>query len=246
MRNRAVFLTLLSGGLLLSCTEASDESIISRPVRARQYIVGIDISGSRTEAQLKEGQAVLLDVIAQLRYSDRLVMIETYQRGRDDGSQSVFEMPAARDTAFPTVGERKKLSRAIGAARAVAPSFFRAGAPVMSTDLFSTFHRAAQYATARPQDTTIVFILSDMLHSTRELDMERGTVPSRGWIEARKSEGTLPDLRGACVVIDGADVSSASGARVRAFWLGWLTAAGAGPVKYRNMISDAAEVSCGA
>jgi hypothetical protein len=74
----------------------------------------------------------------------------------------------------------------------------------------------------------------------------RQEIPSDGWIRHRAGEKRIPQLRGVCVVVAGADVSSARGAAIREFWNKYFEAAGTqvSPDNYRNMISDPSEVSC--
>jgi hypothetical protein len=90
-------------------------------------------------------------------------------------------------------------------------------------------------------------LLSDMLQSTDEVNMERaGGVPSDEWIEQRKVEGRLPDLANVCVFVVGAEVASRQGAKVRGFWQKYFEAAGARfpGANYRNMVADVSEVHC--
>ena len=112
--------------------------------------------------------------------------------------------------------------------------------------MLTTLYRAADYAKAANGRRTTLLLLSDMLNATRELNMERaGGVPDSAWIAARVGEGRVPDLRGVCVVVVGADVRTGTGVAVRRFWEGYLRAAGAEVAEYRNMVSDAGEVGCG-
>jgi hypothetical protein len=86
-----------------------------------------------------------------------------------------------------------------------------------------------------------------MLQSTGEVNMERpGGVPADSWIDQRKSEGRLPNLRGICVFVVGADPTSSTGVRVRHFWQHYFDATGAtfAPASYRNMVADPAELRC--
>lgn len=76
--------------------------------------------------------------------------------------------------------------------------------------------------------------------------MESGAIPGDAWIQARRREGRLPDLRNVCVFVIGGDPTSRTGARVRRFWEHYFVAAGATfpPENYRNMVADADEIGC--
>lgn len=216
---------------------------------ARLYIVGIDMSSSRTPAQLQDGRQLLDGVIGRMMNGDELVFIESYRAGTDSAVQWHRQVPPARVPGHPTGGEQKKAEQFRHAATAVAASLFDQSSSqrIMTTDLLSTLSRAADYAKAAQGRSTTLILLSDMLNSTPELNMERkGGVPPQSWITERKSQGRLPDLRGVCTVIVGADVSSVHGMATRAFWKQYFAAVGAKlpDANYRNMIVDPAEASC--
>jgi hypothetical protein len=71
-------------------------------------------------------------------------------------------------------------------------------------------------------------------------------IPGNAWIKRLVAEKRIPQLRGVCVVVAGADVSSERGAAIRDFWNRYFQAAGTriSQDNYRNMISDPAEVGC--
>ena len=86
-----------------------------------------------------------------------------------------------------------------------------------------------------------------MINETPAVNMmERGDIPSDGWIRHLAAEKRIPQLRDVCVVVAGADVSSARGAAIRDFWNKYFEAAGTHVAadNYRNMISDPSEVGC--
>jgi hypothetical protein len=220
------------------------------PDPTRQYIVGIDISGSRTPSQLAEERQVIEGLIGRMHPGDRLIMIETYRTGVDSAGQWQDSIPAQRIPGTLTGRDRRNVDRFRLVASQMASTFFdpAAAGKVMSTDLFHTLYRAADYAKAANGRRTTVVLLSDMLQSTREVDMERpGGIPPDSWTNGLKAEGRLPDLRDVCVFVVGADATTRSGARVREFWRHYFEASGASfrPENYRNMVADAAEIGCG-
>jgi hypothetical protein len=118
---------------------------------------------------------------------------------------------------------------------------------IQTSDIFVTLSRAADYAKASRKRPTTLLMLSDMMNETPDVMMtERQDIPGRTWIRERAAEQRIPQLSGVCVVVAGADVSSARGAALRAFWSKYFEATGThvSPDNYRNMISDPAEVGC--
>lgn len=243
-------LRALAPALLLLAAAACGDAGAAPPAPGTQYIVGVDRSASRTPTRMAEARDLLLGLVHRLENGDRLVLVETYQAGTDAARQWDDSIPTPRRGDRLTAGERKAAERFRSSATLVAQAFVdTAGASqVQSTDLFATLQRAADYARAAQGRPTTVVLLSDMLHSTRELDMERaGGIPDSAWIARRAAEGRLPDLRGVCVFAVGADVSSRRGAEARDFWRRWFAATGArfAEANYRTMVSDAAELRCG-
>jgi len=233
----------------VGCERASATAAATPPIPATQYIVGIDISGSRTPSQLQEERLVIEGLIGRMGPGDRIVLIETYRSGVDSAGQWHDSIPAQRIPGTMTGRDKRNVDQFRVVARQMASTFFdpSASGKVMSTDLFHTMHRAADYAKAANGRQTTLVLLSDMLQSTREVNMERaGGVPGDAWTTALKAGGRLPDLRNVCVFVVGADATTRTGARVRQFWQHYFEATGATyrPENYRNMVSDPGEIGC--
>jgi hypothetical protein len=235
---------------IAGCTGTSAEGAAPRSTvsTATQYVVGIDISGSRTGPQLKEEEDVVLGLINRMTYGDRIVLVETYRSGLDSAGQWQDSIPVSR-FAKPSGGDKRRLDRFRMVATQMAGTFFDPdqSRKIMSTDLFHTLTRAADYARAGNGRKTTVVLLSDMLQSTREVNMERaGGIPSTVWINAMKSQQRLPDLAGVCVFVAGADPTTNHGALVRVFWSQYFKATGANlpPENYRNMVADPGAIRC--
>jgi hypothetical protein len=241
--------TWLSCLAVVGCTVGGQSNQAASLAGARQYVVGIDISGSRSASQLQEEQAVVEGLMSRMSFGDRIVLVETYRTGIDSAGQWQDSIPSRRFTGELRARERASLEEFRATGPRVAATFFDAekSKRIMSTDLFHTLWRAADYAKSANGRRTTVVLLSDMLQSTDEVNMEQpGGMPSDGWIERRKAEGRLPDLADVCVFVVGADPSTSRGAKVRAFWQKYFEAAGASfPAgNYRNMVADVGEVHC--
>ena len=240
-------LALVAASLLTGCDAAvGGES----PTAAHFYIVGIDISGSRTRSELDESKKLLDGVIDRLQAGDHLTLIEVYQGGREPARQWSDSIRAPKKSGQLTASEKRRLDDFKGIARMQTSILFdsvRARA-IQSTDIFGTLSRAADYARAsRNRGTTTLLLLSDMMNETPDVTMtSRQEIPGNTWIRRRADANRIPRLGGVCVVVVGADVSSARGAAIRSFWDRYFEAAGTrvAPDNYRNMISDPAEVAC--
>jgi hypothetical protein len=246
---KSIVLTCALCVLACGCGSAAAELKEQLAAPPKQIIVGIDISGSRTPSQLREEQAVIDGLIERMSFGDRIILIETYRTGIDSAGQWQDSIPATRRPDVITGRDRNNLEQFRVVASQMASTFFdpEQSRKVKSTDLFHTLARAADYATSANGRMTTLVLLSDMLQSTAEVNMERaGGVPPDSWINQRKAEGRLPDLHGVCVFVVGADPLSSTGARVRKFWQRYFDATGAtfGPANYRNMVADAAELRC--
>jgi hypothetical protein len=229
--------------------DGPDAGAATLPDPGRQFIVGVDISGSRSDTQLKESQQLLNKLVMRMRNGDKLVLVETYQSGTDAAQQWADTIPRPRNAAKPSARDRNKLASFQRRASPIASSFFdpARAKQIKNTDLLGTLARAADYARAANGRRTTVLLLSDMLQTTPEVNMVHpGGIPGADWIATRKADGRLPDLSNVCVVIAGADVTSDQGARVRAFWQKYFAATNATlpAAGYRNMISDPAELRC--
>jgi hypothetical protein len=219
------------------------------PNPGRSYIVGVDISGSRSKTDLEESKKLLDALIDRLQAGDRLTLIEVYQGGREPARQWSDSIRTPRNPGQLTGSDRRRVEDFRDIARMQTSILFDSARTkeIHATDIFGTLTRAADYAKASRNRATTLLLLSDMINETPAVRMtSRQDIPDDDWIRRRAAAKRLPQLRGVCVVIAGADVSSARGAAIRDFWDKYFEAAGTSvsPDNYRNMISDPAEVAC--
>lgn len=217
--------------------------------RGHSYIVGIDISGSRTKAELDESKQLLDALINRLEAGDHLTLIEVYQGGREPARQWSANIRAPRNPGKLTASDRRRVEDFKNIARMQSAILFDSvrAKEILSTDIVGTLYRAADYAKASRNRGTTLLLLSDMINETPDVRMvNQHDIPRDAWIQRLASAKRIPQLHGICVVVVGADVSSARGAAIREFWDNYFQAAGTRVEQdnYRNMISDPAEVSC--
>ena len=231
-------------------TTGCDDAVGSEsPNQGHAYIVGIDISGSRTNAELDESRKLLDGLIDRLEAGDRLTLIEVYQGGRLPARQWSDGIRAPKKSGQLTGSDRRRVDDFKNIARMQASILFDSvrASEIQTTDIFGTLARAADYAKASRNGATTLLLLSDMINETPDVRMtSRQDIPGNTWVRQLASSRRIPQLRGVCVVVAGADVSSARGAAIREFWNKYFEAAGTSvsPDNYRNMISDPSEVSC--
>ena len=81
------------------------------PNSGRSYIVGVDISGSRSKTDLEESKKLLDALIDRLQAGDRLTLIEVYQGGREPARQWSDSIRTPRNpgqlTGYPATKKRR-------------------------------------------------------------------------------------------------------------------------------------------
>jgi len=219
------------------------------PNVGHSYIVGIDISGSRTKAELDESKKLLDGLIDRLQAGDHLTLIEVYQGGREPAKQWTDSIKTPRDPKHLTGSDERRVEDFKDIARMQTSILFDSARAreIQKTDIFGTLARAADYAKASRNRATTLLLLSDMMNETPDVTMTSAQeIPGESWIKHLAAAKRIPQLRGVCIVVAGADVSTARGAAIRDFWSRYFQAAGTKvtPDNYRNMISDPSEVSC--
>lgn len=239
-----------AGGAAEGAAGSRRGDVASETAGARQVIVLLDLSASQTPAMLAEARRFLDELVDRLSFGDRIVLLEVHRSGvRDSVRRWQDTLPRLPDPGYVSSRDRARLQGARDAARSVARVFFdsaRAG-KALHTDLFATLHIAAEYARDSGGRETILVLLSDMLQSARGIEMEGlRRMPPPGWLEHQREAGLLPELDGACVVVVGADATTADGAAVRDFWLDYFGAAGAhlGREDYRLLAPAVGELGC--
>ena len=235
----------------LTVTVAGCDSAVGSesPNVGHSYIVGVDISGSRTKTELDESKKLLDGLIDRLQAGDHLTLIEVYQGGREPARQWSDSIRTPRNPKQLSGSERRRLEDFRDIARMQTSILFDSvrAKQIQATDIFGTLTRAADYAKASRNRPTTLLLLSDMINETPDVRMtSMQEIPGRTWIRERVDSRRIPSLSGVCVVVAGADVSSARGAAIRDFWNRYFAAAGTSVSSdnYRNMISDPAEINC--
>ncbi|HEU4993765.1 MAG TPA: hypothetical protein VFT29_03065 [Gemmatimonadaceae bacterium] len=212
------------------------------------WIVAADLSASRQPTQLQEGQDFVKGLTRVVRNGDAVTLFRVYERGfADTNFIWTSEISAARDPDKPRPSDSLALIDFADELTAEVTVLFnpsKAG-KLQGTDLFTTLHRAAELAAADPRRRHVLIIVSDMLQSTRDVDMERN-LPDTTWIRRAANDRILPNLSGVCAVVIGADVATARGKHVQAFWEQYFRLAG-GDLRgsnYRNFAPSPEGMSC--
>jgi hypothetical protein len=243
--------TLIVSGALVICTGCSDAdanvpSGASLTVPSLTTVL-IDRSGSRTPHEMAGDRQLLADIIGELGFGERIVVLQVHHSGRSDGARRwASEMPKPSHPASPTPVERQSLTRTRSAAALAATALFDS-ARANRTDLIATLFDVSDMIRGSQPSHPRIIVLSDMLQSTPELNMENGGAASADrWLQEKKRQALLPDLARACVVVVGGDRSTEAGARVFRFWQEYFSAAGAElkPSNYRYTTMGGGGLSC--
>lgn len=221
-----------SAGACVDSTASGSEMEEDAPRDVARTVVAIvDFSGSQPAHSSAEAQQYLEEVIEELGFGDRLVLLEMYRSGpRDSVGRFVQQMPDPRRADAVTSFDRRELRAARRGVLNALPIFFDPDLvrSVPTTDLLTTLHIAAEHLRDAPAGERQVLLLSDMYQSTPQFEFEGARrMPPERWVETQAREGALPSLEGACVLVIGADHTTPEGQRVRRFWEGYFDAAGA-------------------
>jgi len=244
-------LAIASVGLALpalGCSESAGAKTAASP--ANRFIVGIDLSESRSVEALRDSRRLLDDVVeTRLHNGDELVLLEMYGTADTGDHQWIDSVPRLRRPGVVTASDKRRLEDFKVVAHQVVGAMFDPNRVrrIDNTDVFATIRRAADYAKVADGRRATLILLSDMENSTDEMRMERaGGIPSPAWIEVRRSASRLPDMRGVCVLVAGAGSTTQHEATIRDFWIRYFAAAGTALTanNYRGFVPDAAEVRC--
>jgi hypothetical protein len=250
MKWTRVALAFASSGLVSSAIGCG-ESAGARPAapQTAQFIVGIDLSASRSVEALRDSRRLLDDLVeSRLHNGDELVLLEMYGSSDTGDHQWIDSVPRARTPGVISTADKRRLDDFKAVAHQVVGAMFdpNRARRIDNTDVFATISRAADYAKGAHDRRSTLILLSDMENSTDEMRMERSGVPSSQWIEVRRTANRLPDMRGVCVLVAGAASTTQREATIRDFWVRYLAAAGTtlAATNYRAFVPDAMELRC--
>jgi hypothetical protein len=244
-------LAFASSGLV-SLAIGCGESAGARPAapQTAQFIVGIDLSASRSVEALRDSRRLLDDLVeSRLHNGDELVLLEMYGSSDTGDHQWIDSVPRARTPGVVSTADKRRLDDFKAVAHQVVGAMFdpNRARRIDNTDVFATISRAADYAKGSHDRRSTLILLSDMENSTDEMRMEKsGGIPSPEWIEVRRTANRLPDMRGVCVLVAGAASTTQREATIRDFWVRYLAAAGTtlAATNYRAFVPDAMELRC--
>jgi hypothetical protein len=251
MKLTRLALAFASSGLV-SLAMGCGESAGARPAapQTAQFIVGIDLSASRSVEALRDSRRLLDDLVeSRLHNGDELVLLEMYGSSDTGDHQWIDSVPRARTPGVVSTADKRRLDDFKAVAHQVVGAMFdpNRARRIDNTDVFATISRAADYAKGSHDRRSTLILLSDMENSTDEMRMEKsGGIPSPEWIEVRRTANRLPDMRGVCVLVAGAASTTQREATIRDFWVRYLAAAGTtlAATNYRAFVPDAMELRC--
>lgn len=228
--------TLVTMGLGAACAEsAADTETANVPAEESapllQLIFAYDRSTSITAEEMGVYQNITAQSIDYLDHKDRVAAIELLQLSLAETPDRWQVQVPDREFADKDLGsDSTNLVRFRRDARDYLRKYTKAEGRdgYLGTDILSTLHDVAADVRAFPDHRSVVIIFSDMLQANDEINME-GMIkpPPADWAAKMKTDGRLPDLSGACVVVVGARTDTAEGQRVKKFWQDYFQATGA-------------------
>jgi hypothetical protein len=198
--------------------------------RPRQTIVAVDLSNSQDIAKRKASRDFAAQVADSVSFGDDVMFMEMNRSGVSAALKrypvSVLLPP---DSTFVSSSDRAKLAGTKDGLRQVTALLFEdTTRKILHTDVLSTLFTAGEHVRLSKTRPSTLILLSDMLQSDGGIEMEGARrMPPPGWIAQHQANHTIADLNGVCVVVVGADASTAAGARVFGFWEAYFKAAGA-------------------
>jgi hypothetical protein len=243
-------LVVVSFGLVPSLGCGGSAGARSPAAPSNQYIVGIDLSASRSVEALRDSRRLLDDLVeSRLHNGDELILLEMYGSSDEGDHQWMDSVPRVRKPGVVSPTDQRRLDDFKAVAHQIVGAMFDPTRvrKIGNTDVFGTISRAADYANGAAGRRKTLILLSDMENSTPEMRMEQvDGIPSRDWIEVRQHANRLPDLRGVCVVVAGAASTTQREALIRDFWSRYLAASGTTlpATNYRAFVPDATELRC--
>jgi hypothetical protein len=194
---------------------------------SRQYVVLLDVSASRPEAMIRQGQQFVHVIIDQMKYGDRLVALEMYERGVNDPKRTL-DLPINKAEDVTSLEETERLENARKGVKDALDLFVENSLKnhILQTDIITTLSIASEKMS--PETHNCLILLSDMLQSSKEFEFEHlRHLPNSSWIDEEKKQGLIRPLYGSSVVVVGADPSSHEGVTVRKFWQEYFEASSA-------------------
>src|SRR5437660_4910055 len=169
---QAVFLILLSSVIGCGRADAVPSNDAGSMTTPSLTAIVVDRSTSRRPAELAQDRQLLESIIADLNFGDRILIQEVHHDGRGDGAPRWWtDMPRLSESGRGTPVDSQSLSRARKAAGSAAEEVFENSRP-NRTDLMSNLFDVADLVHRGRFQRWRIIMLSDMLQSTNDLNME--------------------------------------------------------------------------
>ena len=223
---------LLLGFTLSACSDGAAADADTEADEPGELAIFVyDRSWSIPDYSLELARDLTAQRLRTLDHGDRIAALEVLQRSLAEPPKRWSQAVPERE--FPgqdVPRDSVTLARFLRDARdyLVAYADTAGRREIMGTDLLSTLHDVAAEVRAAPDHRATMYLFSDMLQSTPEIEMEgMRRMPGPDWVDSAKAAGKLPDLEGLCVVVIGARVDTDAAQRVKEFWKEYFEATGA-------------------
>jgi hypothetical protein len=219
-----------------------------RPV-PREVMLAIDLSGSRSVADLKVDRELVEQAVEQLRPADKVVLLTVDGRTRERGNGWSFVVPPLKVDGHVSQIEEQNIADVKTDIRKQVDDLFKGGldAKKPETNIFGTLFTVADFRHESDGRQTTLILFSDMLEDSGRVHFDRrGGIPKSNWVEEQRAAGRLPRLAGVCVTVVGADVSTEAGLQIRNWWATYFETAGAefSADRYRQTATEMSTLFC--
>jgi hypothetical protein len=215
---------------------------------AQQLILAADISPSQDSEVLRGHADLASALVTRLSFGDRLVVLQVREKGASAADRGrSLTAPQPKNPRKILASDRRQLSAFHKTALRMTKEVIdpNKSAALTNTDLLATLQLAGQHVQDKGMRKPVLVIMSDMLQTVGSFNFEREAPPGSDWIQRQKAEGLIPDLRGACVIVVGADVTTPHALQIKKFWEEYLRAANARVEQYRMIAADPSALGCG-
>lgn len=240
------FTSLLAVFVVRPRGETTSDAIAPKPPK-REVMVALDVSGSRSSADLKADRQLVEQIIERLDPADRIVLMTVDGRTRARGNGWPFLIPEVKHYPHKSQIEQQNITDSKSDINKQVEDLFQGEQKKVETNIFGTMFTVADFRHESGGRPTTLILFSDMIQDSDKVRFDRnGGIPKTTWITEQRDGGRLPKLNGVCVSVVGADTSTAQGLAIRSFWSAYFSETGAdfSADRYRQTVTDVSTLFC--
>jgi hypothetical protein len=212
----------------------------------RELMLAIDLSGSRSPADLKSDRQLVDEIVKTLEPGDKIVLMKVDGATRDRTNGWPFVIPPVKNYPYRTQVEQQNIDDTKTDIGQQIQNLFKVD-PTAATNILGTMFTVDDFTHESGGRATTLVLFSDMIQDSAGIKFDqKGGVPGTSWIKERRDGHGLPLLTRVCVSVVGADASTKQGIAVRDFWRAYFDATGAelSNERYRQTVTEVSTLIC--